>query len=686
MQRIYVSRLSISRVYLQSRVRWYSASEVDITHRLFPNRFAKEEIEHKTIYTNKLDKNNRIKISGLHTREAFNKLTGLDLENQSEIQVSRWNAYQIEDDSKRADALVVYFPALYSETGQDYMEIYLHGKKKELESANSLLVQQIRKIGPQFTSTLEDEFLERGFKKGKISLNSFDIVGDALSKTDQRAMQRMLREHGLGLGGFYAALHEKLEWSYLLSKAKLRFKNQEDLLEVSKFRDMFLVDILKKVRRILKSHKLDDRRDFLARNCMQLPIIGPPNAGKSSLLNKFAQTMVSQVSPVKGSTQSVKSCKINIDGYPVVFSDTVGLENDKNAKLDETLSRMDSSDLKLCMLDIEKLYKNKSSHAIDEKVLKEVDSDTILLLNKRDLINIRIPELPAKTRFKQAPLSPQGPEVIRRAFKGRIPVRQEDDTAGMEIEFGEYGLRMMQDAKLTENCLQEVRSTLHRHIKDVKGGRFWLKVTPNHPLTSKPLGVRMGKGKGTFDHWEAKVPYKTILCEIGGGVRKELAEQAFKAVSSRVPGKTEFVSSDTDETENQLIERVKAYFNVEPLGVWVISCETGQGIGGFLKDLVEILKSRYPSNAQNPAIDPVNSRLQTLDLCIQNLDSCIKTIQRTPNQLEEIRTSISNINSTLSRIINPVQVDNIKSFMYHSRYGILKRNDELRELITQIRS
>ncbi|CAO3649339.1 unnamed protein product [Cunninghamella blakesleeana] len=132
----------------------------------------------------------------------------------------------------------------------------------------------------------------------------------------------------------------------------------------------------------------------------------------------------------------------------------------------------------------------------------------------------------------------------RKAHKGKIPVPTGGSTKGTTVEFGDYGLRIKEGARLTARQLTAVHNTLRRKIKTVKGSRMWMRVFPDIPVTSKGNEVRMGKGKGTFDYWACRVPINRIIFEIGG-MRKEIAKEAFRLVSNKIPVKTEMVERGT---------------------------------------------------------------------------------------------------------------------------------------------
>ncbi|KAI3647603.1 hypothetical protein MP228_007824 [Amoeboaphelidium protococcarum] len=386
--------------------------------------------------------------------------------------------------------------------------------------------------------------------------------------------------------------------------------------------------------------------DFLSGHVNALYSIslsGTDTSGKSALLDL--------ISPNNGESDMVR---IRIAGYPVELSQV--------AKQDQT------PNMKLMLLDMPQLYKSKNKLLIPQNIQDQIDQDTVLLLTKRDKVSIRTPLGPAKLRYKQAPLSPQGDDVKRTAFRGRIPLRLDGNTEGNDVKYGDYGLRVLEDVRLTEKCLQEVRATLHRHVKQVKGGRFWLRVLPTHPMSSKPLGVRMGKGKGALDHWEAKVCNKQIVCEIGGGVREDIALNALKIAGAKVPGKTEVVTAPSDETIEEFEQRIKSGLSgVGCMDAFAVSLTTGEGMDRFLEFLARKLQQAYPSEATNPAVEAQTHLSQTLS-----------SIQQQVNHESDLSAdALQSMIQQLDALINPVDVSEAIKFAYHSQYGVIKENQEI---------
>ena len=108
---------------------------------------------------------------------------------------------------------------------------------------------------------------------------------------------------------------------------------------------------------------------------------------------------------------------------------------------------------------------------------------------------------------------------------------------GSRVSFGEYGLRCTGRGRITARQIEAARRAISRHVK--RGGRLWIRVFPDKPVSKKPLEVRMGKGKGNPEYWVALVQPGTVLYEIQG-VDESLARQAFKLASAKLPVSTEF--------------------------------------------------------------------------------------------------------------------------------------------------
>jgi large subunit ribosomal protein L16 len=124
---------------------------------------------------------------------------------------------------------------------------------------------------------------------------------------------------------------------------------------------------------------------------------------------------------------------------------------------------------------------------------------------------------------------------FRKQFKGR---NRGLAHRGSTVSFGEYGLKSKDRGRLTARQIEAARRAMTRHIK--RGGKVWIRVFPDKPITKKPLEVRQGKGKGNVEYWVAQIQPGRLLYEIAG-VTEEVAREAFALAAAKLPLATTFV-------------------------------------------------------------------------------------------------------------------------------------------------
>ena len=123
----------------------------------------------------------------------------------------------------------------------------------------------------------------------------------------------------------------------------------------------------------------------------------------------------------------------------------------------------------------------------------------------------------------------------RKQMRGRMKGSPEK---GASVSFGSYGLQTLEPHWITARQIEAARIAITRHIR--RGGKVWIRIFPDKPITKKPAETRMGKGKGAPEEWVAPVRPGRILFEIDG-VSQELAKEAFRLASQKLPVKTRFV-------------------------------------------------------------------------------------------------------------------------------------------------
>tara|TARA_B100001123_G_C14377464_1_gene657467 strand:- start:86 stop:499 length:414 start_codon:yes stop_codon:yes gene_type:complete len=112
-------------------------------------------------------------------------------------------------------------------------------------------------------------------------------------------------------------------------------------------------------------------------------------------------------------------------------------------------------------------------------------------------------------------------------------------TSGTRVSFGEFGLKALTRGRITARQIEAARRAMTRHIK--RGGKVWIRIFPDVPITKKPIEVRMGKGKGNVEYWVAKIQPGKVLYEMEG-VTEEIAREAFRLASAKLPVTTTFVT------------------------------------------------------------------------------------------------------------------------------------------------
>ena len=125
---------------------------------------------------------------------------------------------------------------------------------------------------------------------------------------------------------------------------------------------------------------------------------------------------------------------------------------------------------------------------------------------------------------------------FRKAFKGRI---HGNAKGGTELNFGAFGLKAMEPERITARQIEAARRAITRHIK--RSGRLWIRIFPDVPVTSKPIEVRMGKGKGSVDYWACRVKPGRIMFEVDG-VPEDVAREALRLAAMKLPIKTRMVA------------------------------------------------------------------------------------------------------------------------------------------------
>jgi tRNA modification GTPase len=242
--------------------------------------------------------------------------------------------------------LVVWFSGPASFTGEDVAEFHVHGGRAIIEAMLAAL-SALRGLRPAEPG----EFTRRAVENGKLDLTRAEAIADLVDAETEAQRSQALHQYGGALAALYDGWRERLIKASAWTEAAIDFSEEEiPQIVIARAKQQAA-----EVQREIRNHLDDSRRGEIVREGIRLAIIGPPNAGKSSLLNALARRDVAIVSETPGTTRDVIEVKLDIGGYPVIASDTAGLRKTDDAVESEgvrrALASADQADLVLLLLD-----------------------------------------------------------------------------------------------------------------------------------------------------------------------------------------------------------------------------------------------------------------------------------------------------------------------------------------------
>ncbi len=280
------------------------------------------------------------------------------------------------------DAVVVYFQAPASFTGEDVVEIYTHGSIAiaAMLTETLLTIDGLRMAEP-------GEFTRRAFLNGKFDLTAAEGIADLIEAETVWQHRQAVKQVGGGLEELYNGWRQTLLTIIGFLEAYIDFPD-EDIPQEILNRVMTLSGELKYA--IIK-HLNDNRRGELLRTGIKLTILGTPNVGKSSLLNFLMQRDVAIVSNIEGTTRDIIEGHLDIGGYPIILQDTAGIRSSNDLIELEGIKRAIESakmaDIKIIMLDAIKLSNSPSYFEEMADIIDLIDDNSIMLVNKIDLLD-----------------------------------------------------------------------------------------------------------------------------------------------------------------------------------------------------------------------------------------------------------------------------------------------------------
>ena len=323
-----------------------------------------------------------IRVSGKNASKVVKKLTGSKLPVP---RVATLKKFSKNGDKETIDqGVVIWFPAPNSYTGEDLAEFHVHGSRAVIKAMHSAIskIENCRLAEP-------GEFTKRAFQNGRINLLKAESIADLISSETEIQRKQAIKVMTGSSSERYNRWREKLLKTLSYVEAKIDFPEDDLPKDIISKIQKTSNGILNEIKKVLDDQKVGER----IREGFKVAIVGPPNSGKSSLLNYLSKRDVAIVSEIAGTTRDVIETHLNLDGYPVVVSDTAGIRRSKNEiekkGIKIALKRAENADLRIVIVSA----KNIEFTSILKNILTK---NSILVVNKSDLIKKKL-----NTKFKK---------------------------------------------------------------------------------------------------------------------------------------------------------------------------------------------------------------------------------------------------------------------------------------------
>ena len=317
-----------------------------------------------------------IRVSGKSTAEVVIKITGAKLPAPRVATLTKFN----KNGTKELidEGVIIWFPAPNSYTGEDLAEFHVHGSRAVINAMHSSIakIKNCRLAEP-------GEFTKKAFQNGKINLLKAESIADLISSETEIQRKQAIKIMSGKSSDKFNSWRKKLLKILSHIEAKIDFPDEDLPNNIVKGIQKTSNDVMNEIKKTINDQKVGER----IREGFKIAIVGPSNAGKSSLLNYLSKRDAAIVSEIAGTTRDVIETHLNLDGYPVVLSDTAGIRESKNEiekkGIKIALNRAEDADLTLVIV---------STKNVDfARVLKGLlTKNAILVVNKSDLIKRKL--------------------------------------------------------------------------------------------------------------------------------------------------------------------------------------------------------------------------------------------------------------------------------------------------------
>jgi len=319
-----------------------------------------------------------VRVSGKETLKVIKLITNDDLPTPRVATLRKMN--DINTNELIDEGLLIWFPGPQSYTGEDLAEFHVHGSRAVVAALHASIskIENCRLAEP-------GEFTKRAFQNGKINLIKAESIGDLISAETEIQRKQAIKIMNGKSSDKFNSWREKLLKILSHVEAKIDFPDEDLPKEILIEIKQTSYQVSNEIQKVLKDQKVGE----IIREGFKIAIVGPTNAGKSSLLNYLSKRDVAIVSEVAGTTRDVIETHLNLDGYPVIISDTAGIRDSKNEiekkGIKLALNRAEEADLRLVVIE----PKNLDFTGF----LKDLfDENSILVINKSDLLQKNLNE------------------------------------------------------------------------------------------------------------------------------------------------------------------------------------------------------------------------------------------------------------------------------------------------------
>ena len=317
-----------------------------------------------------------IRVSGKNTAEVVKQLTKSKLPTPKVATLKKFN----KNGGKELidEGVIIWFPGPNSYTGEDLAEFHVHGSRAVIK-AMQLAISKIKNC----RLAEPGEFTKRAFQNGRINLLKAESIADLISSETEIQRKQALKIMSGKSSDKFNSWRDKLIKILSHIEAKIDFPDEDLPKNIINEIQKTSSNVLREIKKTLDDQKVGER----IREGFKIAIVGPPNSGKSSLLNYFSKRDVAIVSEIAGTTRDIIETHLNLDGYPVIVSDTAGIRNSKNEiekkGIKIALKRAEDADLRLVIV---------SAKSVDfTRLLKGLlVKNAILVVNKSDLIKVKL--------------------------------------------------------------------------------------------------------------------------------------------------------------------------------------------------------------------------------------------------------------------------------------------------------